>query len=248
VNLQWKRIVVWIGLFVAGIALGLLWSVRSIPHRPVQPSFTPWIGLPDTGMDASSQPAREALIEAAARAEDGSPSYGNDPSSLARTCSFDSLDGINETYVALMGRSFLAPDQKALRVKFVVRGDEIDVAIQDDADVATYHVQPAVLPPPQLFFKAFDMPIPRRIRLTKSSLKPVADAWRDRYVWQTEQGPLVECTDAPTVILEACVHGRYAVRDRTCDAQASWKVNDLRNAFRQLLPPADNVASPTNGK
>ena len=238
-SFQWGRVVVWIGLFAAGIGLGLLWSSRPIPHSPARPLLTPWIGLPQTGMNASYQPIRDALIRASSYAEDGTRTHGDVYRSLAWACSSDS--DAAETYVALIGPSFFSPDQQGLRVKFVVQGDEVDVAIQDSGPLG---IPPPPPPPGAKSYSEIELPAPKRLSLAKYSLQPVADAWRDQDLWQAEQKPIGVCTDERTIILEACVHGRYAVRDRGCDAPASWKVEKLQDALHRVLPPPGKAASP----
>jgi len=116
------------------------------------------------------------------------------------------------------------PDRQALRVKFEVHGSEVEVTIQDASALV-------FLPPPPLPGSS-ETPVPRRIWVTKSSLQPIADVWRHGTFWQAAQKE-TSCSDGATVIIEACVWGRYAVRDRGCDMSSG--VDDLWNALHQVL-------------
>lgn len=235
--LRWKRIVVWVGLLIAFGAMGVLWSFRSAPHIPPMPSPTSWIGLPESGMDATDPFVRQALLRASSHGGFDEGRYD----SLVASCGSGIIDSADETYVIVLASPGLTPNPQARRVTFAVYGDQVSVGIQDAHSL--------VFPPPpplknsRLSSDPAQIPTTTWIMFPKSRLQPIADAWRNRALWQApQQGAF--CTDAGVVILEACVGGRYAARDRSCGLETGVNdgLNGLWSVMSRLLPLQDKPA------
>lgn len=245
-NVQWKRVVVWVGAFAVVVTLGVLWLLRFASHPPAPRPGAEWIGLPVTGMDASNSATRDVLLQMEAINTDGTHT-DNPRNSLALRCGSRSDEQMTgETYVVLIGQSFLLPNREAWRAKFVVLDDQVEVTIQDARELVP---QPPPSYPSEPGRKS-DMtiaatPATKRLMLAKSTLQGVFDAWRNQSLWQTDQRPL-ECFYGPaaaTVLLEACVANRYAARSRGCDAESVYAVNNLWVALhRSLALPISNTS------
>lgn len=244
--IRWPRILAISVVLAAGILVVLLWKLRPTANS-LAPSFVPWIGLPAKPMDISGYDARQALLYLGALRG----RYGNLPWSdtMMETCGgdgqFGGIDAGREIYVARLGDSYFS-GAKAWRTQFEVQGDDVVVSI--DYDDTTLPPPP---PPPPLADAKYSGPSSlatqpeqhriRRIVFKKSKLQPIADAWRDPALWDASQGE-IRCVDGIPAILEACVRGRYDIRDRHC-GDALPQVSRLWETVERLLPPADAPAA-----
>jgi hypothetical protein len=226
-------------VLVLGGAAMLLWQYTR-PSKPMAPSWTPWIGLPASGMDASSQNTREALFELE-QIESSEREQIASYDTLIHRCGRD--DGgsgekdSTEIYVARMGDSYFT-GARGWRVEFSVERDQITATISD----ATGGLLPPPPPPPGSKSpppSQQPMPAPKVVWLTKAQLRPIADIWRDPKLWDAPQ-ETVECVDGMPSILEACVHGHYAMRDLHCSS-GSQQAFTLWKTMQRLLPPPDEA-------
>lgn len=182
----------------------------------------PWIGLPETGMDASKADLRMLLTSRTWPSQ-----YGDPMANLSSKCGMEQA-GISERYVAHVSKGAWGPFWD---VQFDVDGDWINVSIRDG--------MPA--PPPEPVDAAG--PVPEgshvypvaRMRLKKSDLEPIRRIWSAKALWHAEQKPL-GCMDGMPITLEACVDGRYAVRHRNCDMDAYEPTGQLWQAMNKVLP------------
>lgn len=216
------RLTLWLALF----ATGATYLALSPSYRTAVPSMaeTPWIGLPDSGMDARGFQLRQLLeIQMMGRAD-------NDRwLNLARRCgAFGDIESVRfpERYIARFTESAweagwdVVMDVDRKTVDFAVRSGDF-------------------LPPPlPVAAGAPEMITIRpvtRLRMSKAKAEPLRQAWDNPSLWHAPQTE-VYCTDSSTVSLEACVHGQYAVRVRRCVDADDQSANDFRTAFKTLLP------------
>jgi hypothetical protein len=221
------RLTLWLALFATGATyLALSPSYRQAV-TPV--SESPWIGLPDSGMDASDLALRELFNP------DGQGGRRGDAFlDLAWICG-GFLDKNNarfaERYIAHVSDDGWNPrwgiiiDVEQDQVLFSLRSDDF-------------------LPPPSINdANAGDMitirPV-RHLRMHKSRAEPIRQAWNNAALWHAPQKQNF-CMDGGEMMLEACIHGRYAMRNRTCDRDAHQAAETLRAAFKALLPTPEPV-------
>ena len=191
---------------------------------------TAWIGLPESGTDVTSVELRTAFIRATV-SSGGAADFEAAQTSFAGRCG--RVDDASETYVATIGDAVLRRHARVWRVTLQVHGDMVETRTRN----ATY--LPAAPPPPptrgqaRLPWAADPPEATKPVWFEKKKLQDIADAWRLPDTWQSPQGP-IHCLDGGVARLEACVHGRYAIRDRSCDggAPALWQ------AIQNHLSPA----------
>ena len=144
----------------------------------------------------------------------------------------------SEIYVARLGDSSFA-GAHGWHVEFSVEGDEVTATIKNVTGTLIAPPLPAPPdsktppPPPQ------PMATPKVALFTKAQLSPIAKIWRDPQLWDAPQETIM-CTDGMPSILEACVHGRYAMRDLHCSA-GSQQAFVLWKTMQRLLPSPDDV-------
>lgn len=240
---NWMRVIVISGALVTVAAGALSWQYTR-PSKPIRPTWAPWIGLPATAMDMSSQHVREALFNLGQL--EGYEKGEAPGETLIQRCGEDVSAGddpdVSEIYVARMADSSFA-GARGWHVKFSVEGEKVLVSIQD----AIGFVAPPLPPEPGLELpQARSPPHARKdVVFTRSQLQPIADAWRDRQLWDAPQ-ETVECTDGMPSILEACIHGQYAMRDRRCSAAAPQAMA-LWKTIQRVLPAPEGGGSPPGG-
>ncbi len=209
-----RRLVFWMAAFaVAGI-----WAALPNPRRPIESiaAARPWIPLPAGGMDASQSAVRDLLVSAPV------------DDSFARHCG-DSGDNGSERY-----RLFISKDgwSDFRTYDFVVRGEWLDVSIRDalpapaprqDDGNADSRSEPASLAPAL------------RTRLAKRDAEPIRRAWDTQTAWRGEQAE-TGCNDGRPFVLEACVAGRYAMRDLSCGPAGASQHQMMWAALTTLLP------------
>lgn len=216
------RLTFWLALFATGATyLALSPSYRTAVHSMTE---LPWIGLPNSGMDAGELPLRELLNPYNRQAGHGEPFHD-----LAWTCSLfhgtgDSL--LLERYVAHVSDDAWNPrwgiiiDVEQDQLLFSIRGEDIPPPPSADdentGDMIT--IRPVT-----------------HLRMQKSQAESIRQAWNNATLWHAPQKE-IRCNDGATLRLEACIHGRYAIRSRTCDSDAQQAADTLRSAFKALLP------------
>lgn len=210
-----KSVMLWVaGMVAIGTVLLLLPARRSEWPSVVDP---PWIGLPQSGMDASRAPLRELLVAAPGNMRP-----------LSSGCGM--RDDMNrERYRLSISRNAWKDFRE---IEFVPDGEWLDVAILDG-------FPPPPPEPPRSGVRAEEdevlvQPVVRA-RLRRRDAEPIRRAWNTPGLWHAEQKPL-GCMDGRPVTLEACIDGRYAIRHRNCDVEAYAPAQALWNAVNRLLP------------
>ena len=215
-----QRIVLCIAIVAAvGVYAVLLPGQRSA-MPPV--ADAPWIGLPETGMDASKAELRMLL-----RRETWPSGYGDPMANLSHGCGTGQA-GIRERYIAHVSKNAWGPFWD---IQFDVDGDWMNVSIRDGMPAPAPEPVDANGPVPE---GSHVYPV-SRVRLKKSDLEPIRRIWSEKALWHAEQKPL-GCLDGMPVTLEACVDGRYAVRHRNCDVDAYGPTGQLWQAINRILP------------
>lgn len=219
---------------VAGcIALGLTamtgfhlaQQVKPIP-RAVDAS--PWIGLPRSGMDASTPEVRMLVWRGHA-----TTASNDDQDSLAFQCgSLFREPQFGERYIAHIGESAWGP---SWRIVMDVRGEDIHFS-WGEGDLIPHPPQPpGATEGLNLFTPISTLTKPR------SEVENIRELWRDPDLWDAPQDrPAFSCLDGNPVFLEACVDGHYAARARNCNAPAFEATDKLWRAFNELLPAPAN--------
>ena len=211
-------------LCIAIVAAVGVYAVLLPGQRSAIPSVAdaPWIGLPETGMDASKAELRMLL-----RRETWPSRYGDPMANLSHECGTEQV-GIRERYIAHVSKNAWGPFWD---IQFDVDGDWLNIAIRDS------FLSPP--PPPPEFGPANDaiepLPPTTKIRVRKSQMEPIRRIWASHGLWHADQKPL-GCLDGMPVTLEACVDGRYAVRHRNCDADAYEPAQQLWDTVNRMLP------------
>lgn len=218
------RLTLWLALFATGATyLALSPSYRQAPPAARE---SHWIGLPDSGMDAGAFPLRYLLhFRMMGRSHD------DRSLELAVQCGSHGnsvTDRVPERYIARFTES---PWKPGWEVVMDVDKEMIAFAIREDQFLP---------PPPPEGAHAADMITVRpitRVRMPRAKAEPIRRAWIDHALWHAPQKDGF-CTDDIPVLLEACIHGHYAVRQRGCvdDRQSA---EALRIAIRALLPAPD---------
>ena len=214
-------------LRIIGITAALLAAMATLGWRaarqdalPMPPAPEPWVPLPRTGMDASGHELRYQLQS----------------------------EGGNDFSTACGAPTNMAPpDRYRLRIAQDAWGKGArDIVIEVDGPdtlrvtVTSDEVPPAPPPPTpgEEDSQAEAVTAEPRfttVRLPRATLAPLRDAWRGSAAWHgPQQGP---CKDGRPLLMEACVAGRYARRNATCDHgdthPAMW------DAATTLLPPPE---------
>ena len=234
---DWARVAGMAGILATGIFAVLFWKPVAPRETGTPPVWTPWIGLPAIDDRMSSQDARVAMFEVERAEESGGARYYGD--TLIGQCgkSFGDWQG-SERYVVNMAESAFS-GAKSWRIEMDVEGDQVKARVEYASNVVA--PPPLRVPGTRTAAPPRTSP-PRTIALPKASLQPIADAWRGERGWNAPQQPL-ECMDGRPLVLEACVHGRYAMRKLQCDALGSgdrlW-----RELHRRLVLDADDSPSP----
>jgi hypothetical protein len=224
------RLTLWLALF----ATGATYLALSPSYRQAVPpsSESPWIGLPDSGMDASEVSIRELLNPYGHRHVGG----GDPFTRLAWSCG--QFQGTRdsrfpERYIAHVSDSAWAPS--------------LDIIIEVDKDQLLFSIRsadyPPPPPPPSSDGRTPDMITIRpvtHLRMEKSRAEPIRQAWNNDALWHAPQ-KADTCVDDALMMLEACVDGRYAVRRRSCIDNADNADNALRTAFKTLLPAPEPI-------
>jgi hypothetical protein len=216
------RLTLWLALF----ATGATYLALSPSYRQATPpvSESPWIGLPDSGMDASDFPLRELFNP------DGQGGRRGDAFlDLAWTCGGfrDAHDSrFPERYIALVSDSAWGPRQ--------------DIIIDVDKDQLLFSIRSGDHPPPPpgpevSAPETITMRPVTHVRMPRSKAALIRQAWNSDVLWHAPQKENA-CNDGATLRLEACIRGRYAMRSRTCASEAHQAADALRTAFKTLLP------------
>lgn len=75
------------------------------------------------------------------------------------------------------------------------------------------------------------------VMLDRAAAEPIRRAWATQALWHAEQPEdASDCTDHAPVTLEACIDGRYAIRQHACD-DAYSETRALWRAVTTVLPP-----------
>jgi hypothetical protein len=214
-----KSVVLWVALIAAvGVYLALLPGQRRAPPAVVDP---PWIGLPQTGMDASQAPLRELLVQSSGTRH-----------RLSATCG-KGHDAERERYRLWVSRNTWHDFRE---IEFVPRGEWLEVSVRDG------------LPPPPPEPPSDRAPAPEYVevhpvvhaRIRRRDAEPIRRAWDTQGLWHAAQKPL-GCADGRPITLEACIDGRYAIRLRHCDADAHLPTQDIWDAVERLLPAPERA-------
>ncbi len=182
----------------------------------------PWIGLPETGMDASKVEVRMLLTM-----KTWPSPHDDSMANLSRACGAEQA-GIRERYIAHVSKGAWGPFWD---IQFDVDGDWMNVSIRDGMPAPAPEPPDTGGPAPE---GTFIHPM-KRLRLKKSDLEPIRMIWSTKALWHAEQKPL-GCMDGMPITLEACVDGRYAVRHRNCDMDAYGPTGQLWQAINRILP------------
>lgn len=215
-----RRIVLSTALIAAVVTYGAL-----LPgQRTATPAVVdvPWIGLPETGMDASKADLRMLLTSRTWPSQ-----YGDPMANLSGKCGTEQAS-IGERYVAHVSKGAWGPFWD---VQFDVDGDWINISIRDGMPAPAPEPVDADGPAPE---GSHVYPV-ARVRLKKSNLEPIRTIWSEKALWHAEQKPL-GCSDGMPTTLEACVAGRYAIRHRNCDVDAYGPAGQLWQAINRILP------------
>ena len=162
----------------------------------------PWIPWPWDGMDAGTAEFRYAL--AYAMDDDAWAPHWRD--ALARTCGTgDRHEGAAETYALTIGDKAYAWPYRTWRVEIRPQGVLAQVTVRD----ATFMPHPPD-------GKAYEYVAP--VVATTAPLRdlePLRAMWNSPEMWHEPQGN-AQCIHKREARFEACVYGRYALRDRGC--------------------------------
>ncbi|WP_162823819.1 hypothetical protein [Lysobacter sp. TY2-98] len=185
-------------------------------------------------MDATNYDVR-SVIELAghsARAE------GSDDRPLATTCGQSTDESTEPHYRVTIGDGFFNPPYRTWRVDILVHGEEADLSVRE---------APIPIPPPPPLdapaapFRRWVAPAATRTVPTRS-LEAIRTTWNSDEIWHSPQGN-TGCTDGRDSLLEACIGGRYAARDRHCGSDR--KVDELWRALLRTVPaPPPGAWSP----
>jgi hypothetical protein len=220
------RVVLWTTLLATVLVYAVLLPAQR--PAPIRSDDEPWIGLPDTGMDASKFDVRWLLLHP----------YGT----LMTDDEFDQLKSLcgngdtsfRERYIAHVGRNAWGPFWD---VQIDVQGEWLEIVVRDGSPL------PAPPAPPDEADDSSRAPQLRpgnRVRLRKTDAVPIQQAWRQQGLWHAEQNMnAFGCLDGNPVFLEACIDNRYAARFRNCDADADAPTQQLWEAVNRLLPAPD---------
>jgi hypothetical protein len=222
------RLTLWLALF----ATGATYVALSPSYRQAVPATKdkPWIGLPDSGMDASGVQIRELLNPFGNRGVGG----GDPFSDLAWSCGrFQGTPDSRfpERYIAQVSDSAWNPHH--------------DIIIDVDKDQLLFSIRSGGHPlaptgPAMDTPETITMRPVTSVRLPRAKAEPIRQAWNSDVLWHAPQKE-VFCNDGATIRLEACIHGLYAIRSRTCDSDAQHAADTLRSAFKALLPTPEPV-------
>jgi hypothetical protein len=221
--------IAWVG--VAAIAMAVLWLWQNARERPapVDPSDTPWIGLPRSGMDATQEPTRKLLRRAFGYGSMDMPNH-----SLAARCGIDGNEPPYEgkkkdRYIARIGASAFQP---AWKIVMDVDGNNIDItwSYRDD-------FPPPPPPPSDRDWPTMVLPA-SKTQKSRAEMEPIRKLWTDQTLWHAPQdADALNCLDGDPVFLEACVNGQYAARLRNCSMPAFKATDQLWRGFNAILPP-----------
>lgn len=221
------RLTLWLALF----ATGATYLALSPAYRQAvpPPSESPWIGLPDSGMDASDFPLRDLF----------NPDWqggrrGDAFLDLAWTCGgfLDKNDArFPERYIAHVSDDAWNPrwgiiiDVEQDQLLFSIRSEDIPPPPSADGENTgdRITIRPVT-----------------HVRMEKSQAEPIRQAWNNAALWHAPQKE-IGCNDGATLRLEACIRGRYAIRSRTCDSDAHQAAETLRATFKVLLPAPEPI-------
>lgn len=213
-----RKIVLWAAL-IAAVAIGvfLLHMQRRALPAVVD---APWIGLPESGMDASQPDVRRLLAQ----------SFGG-ARSLSERCGMGH-DVERERYRLWISRNTW---EDAREIEFVPRGAWLEVSVRDGFP-----------PPPEPPLDGARAPDSDPVQpivhanLRRVDAEPIRRAWNTQGLWHAAQKPL-GCMDGRPIVLEACIDGRYAIRLRHCDAAAHAPTQAMWDAVERLLPAPERA-------
>ena len=229
-----SRIALYSLVVAIGAALALLHAFGARPTHESPASESPWIPLPRSGMDAQSWELRTMLIR---RTNDNAdPTYGLSGASLPMRCGEygnykEAGQKLPDEYVATVGDYWSQDGARSWRVEFTVWGDDIEVrTIDRDAARPKLSIDQ---------FRRRESPYPpgTESRFSRQQLAFLARAWQQPGLWHEAQAQgIPQCLDGWTIVLEACVAGRYAIRDRSCGADGET-IKAFWQAIQKLPPP-----------
>lgn len=208
----------------AAAAAGWLWvaPAESVPAS----SDSAWIPVPEGGMDASRYPLRELLNHTLVygphmqHARSGAP--------LIERCGKEGSYGPAETYAAVIGDHWFAPDRKVWSIEMTSSGEWLDVVIADGNPAAPVEPQPGVR-------ERRELRAPIRLTVRKSAVDDIRAAWSEPSLWIAPQRG-EHCLDGHTVYLEACIHGRYHARSHSCSQPGGEAGMKLWKRLRAHFP------------
>ena len=215
-----------IACFAVALAVaGFMWTFapRRASHLGLAEARA-WIPLPRTGMDA-----RDAAVRAVLGMSRGFP--GDDPMDppLADTCGRYADTSTDARYRLTIGDGFFNPPFRTWRIDIVVRDGQAVIGVRD-----------AGVPPPppspgdsQVYAMQRWATPARHLSVPIARLDAIRAAWNSEEAWHAAQGA-ASCTDGRTSLLEACVDGRYAARDRHCEPNR--KIDALWQAVLRSVP------------
>lgn len=232
-----------IALYSFAIATCLVFFlVKRFDAQPAHPEAVddgPWIPLPSSGMDAQSWELRRTLLSHAGGRMD--PVYRILPSdTLALECGQPRPSGqkLPDIYIATVSSGGGAESGiRRLQAEFSVWGDAVVVR--------TYDTRLPSMSTEQLLERAEILRAGTESRFTRRQLAPIARAWQAPGLWHEPQGAPY-CLDGRTIVLEACVADRYALRNRGCAAIGS-SGSALWNEIQKLPRPKQAIATPAVG-
>ncbi len=203
-SLSSRRLVFWITAFAA---VGV-WLLLPTPASPIPAPLesTPWIALPASGMDASQSRVRDVV--AGLRNDD-----------LEADC------GRRDRAVHAQYRILVSPSDRgsARQIDIVPSGDWLDVSIRESSPVPATDSRGS---------GSWVAPV-TRLRVRPQAMEPIRRIWLTHAMWDAPQGE-ASCLYGQRLVLEACIEGRWAARDRNCDDAADSGA--LWQAVSTLLP------------
>ncbi|HEY0504325.1 MAG TPA: hypothetical protein VGD42_12630 [Lysobacter sp.] len=211
--------------YSAAIAIAAAAALHaSVPDAPqAARADDSWLALPS--MDATDPGIRQLLLRAALADPAAMPA--NSPfRSLVGRCGYD--DGPAEQYVLTIGDHWFVEDRHVWHVTLSMYGDSADVVIRDGRAVETPP------PPPGAPYTEVTAPAMRYV-MDRKDLDGIRAAWRDPELWLLPQATH-GCTDGHTLMLEACVRGRYGARSRACGGTGRAAGALLWQRLRQTFP------------
>jgi hypothetical protein len=181
------------------------WMILVRPQPAQAPADTSWLDVPEATMDAADPVIRETVFRAIGT--ETLMGGTKELDAMAWTCGRNP-DQPPERYLAIIGNSPFRQDHVTWRVEMIPHGKRMDVRVR------TAEIQGPPLPDGQ--------PAPGNVQPTRfhqlaiSEVADIRDAWSRPELW-TQVKTVEHCFDDRFALLQACIHGRYAVSPLRCN-------------------------------